>query len=473
MIDIIELTVEKMRSMMERGETTSYELTCAYLSRIARIDSDGPCLNSVLEVNPDAMDIAEAMDRERRRGKVRSPLHGIPVILKDNINTADKLRTTAGSIALADNYAPYDAFITEKMRAAGLVILGKANMTEFAAYMSNTIKSGYSSRGGQVINAYVPGGEVWGSSTGSAVSVSANLCALAVGTETDGSIIWPSFVNSVVGIKPTRGLVSRYGIIPICTAQDTAGPIARTVADCASLLNTLVGEDGHDPATWERGDVIPEDYTAFLDPDGLKGLRIGVNKGYYDSLNDDKKRLFEEAYAAMGRAGAVIVEGTDLPRANCDRVIMQYEFRKCLDSYLSTVNTKCRSLADIIAFYREHPQEGLKYGMSLLENAQYQASGNCTEKDYILGRFDALKKTREDGLDRVLDENALDLLLAPAGSDHSPVSGYPSINVPAGYESDGMPFGVTFIGRAFSEPLLIKAAYAYEQATKHRRPPEC
>ena len=330
MINMEELTVAKISQMLADGEISSRQLVLNYMERIALYDKSGPKLNSVLELNPDAVYIAEAMDRERAKGKLRSPLHGIPILIKDNINTHDKMRTTAGSIALDDNFAPYDAWIVKKLREAGLIIMGKTNMTELANYMSYTMKNGYSSRGGQVINPYNPEGDVWGSSSGSAVAMSANLCALAIGTETDGSIIWPSHMNGTVGLKPSRGLVSRTGIIPICTAQDTAGPMTRTVADAAALLNIIVGEDPEDPSTWCRD--IPEDYTAYLDKDGLKGLRLGINRGYYDDFSQEQKDIAEKAYKAMESCGAELVQDVNLPHLRSDASVLLYEFKMCLNA---------------------------------------------------------------------------------------------------------------------------------------------
>lgn len=465
-----ELTVVQIQTLLATGQTTSRDLVAGYMERIAHIDKSGPCLNSVLELNPDALYIAEAMDRERAKGRLRSALHGIPILIKDNINTHDKMRTSAGSIALADNFAPYDATIVKKMRDAGLIIMGKTNMTELANFMSYHMRNGYSSRGGQVINPYNPQGDVWGSSSGSAVAVSANLCALAVGTETDGSIIWPSHMNGTVGLKPTRGLVSRHGIIPICTAQDTAGPMTRTVADAAALLNILVGEDPEDPSTWCRD--IPEDYTKFLDIHGLQGLRLGINRGYYEEFSAEQQAIAEHAWKAMGSCGATLVEDTNLSHLRCDASVLLYEFKMCLNAYLSTnPSLRCRTLKDIIDFYGDHPKEGLRYGMSILLDAQYNTSGTCTDPKYILDKAACERKARQEGLDRIFAENQLDILICPGITDCSPISGYPSITVPAGYSSDHMPFGMTFVGRAFSEPILIGAAYAFEQATKARRAP--
>ena len=475
MFNLEECTVGSIRQAFESGELSSYDLTLMYMKRIGDIDKSGPCLNSVLELNPDALHIAAAMDRERKLGKVRSALHGIPVLLKDNINTNDKLRTSAGSIALFDNFAEYDASIVKQLRDAGLVILGKANMTELANFMSYDMKSGYSSRGGQVINPYKAGAEVWGSSTGSAVAVSANLCALAIGTETNGSIIGPSFINGCVGLKPTMGLVSRHGIIPICTAQDTAGPMTRSVADAAALLNVIAGTCQHDPATWCIDDKIPVDYTEFLKLDGLKGLRVGVNR--FDKparpLDDEQKALAEAAISVIENCGAEMVEGVSVPTQITDRNVMLYEFQKCLNAYLATTkaSNKVHSLKEMIDFYGDHPNEGLKYGMSILLDAQFKASGTLADKEYIDARLECIKLSRTEGLEKAFNDFNLDILICPMRTGLSPISGYPSICVPAGYKSDGVPYGITFIAKEFDEPTLLAAAYAYEQASKMRKAP--
>lgn len=471
MVDILELTVKKLRALLESGEITSFKLVSLYMERIAQIDRSGPTLNSILEFNPDALDIADAMDRERAKKKLRSPLHGIPILIKDNLNTKDKMRTTAGSIALADNFAPYDSTVAARLRKAGLVIMGKTNMTELANYMSVGMENGYSSRGGQVMNPYNPQSTVWGSSSGSAVAMAANLCMLSIGTETDGSILWPSDINSVVGIKPTHGLVSRHGIIPICTGQDIAGPMARTVEDCAALLNVIAGEDENDPSTISIEDKIPGDYTDFLDKDGLKGLRVGINRGYYADFSQSKIKVIEAAYSELEKCGATLVQDVNLPHLRCDASVLLYEFKKCLNAYLATTNCKCRSLKDMIDYYGDHPGEGLKYGMTILQKAEYETSGNCTEEKYLLDRLAALRKSRQDGLDKVLDDHKLDLLISPGASDLAPISGYPGITVPAGYDDENTPIGLGFIGRAFTEPLLIQAAYAFEQATHLRKQP--
>ena len=475
-----ECTVESINQAFAKGELTSYELTLMYLERIAKIDQDGPKLNSVLEVNPDALFIAAAMDREREMGKVRSPLHGIPIILKDNINTKDKMRTSAGSIALDDNFATYDAHITARIRKAGLVILGKANMTELANFMSYNMNGGYSSRGGQVVNPYKNDAPVYGSSGGSAVAVSGNICALAIGTETNGSIIAPSFINGSTGIKPTMGLVSRAGIIPISNSQDTAGPMTRTVADSAALLNIIAGYDENDPVTWQAEGKIPKDYTAFLNTDGLKGLRVGIN--WFKADMENKLRPFDEDLQTLAKAaidtivkcGAEVLDDALVTiEDGIDLNVMLYEFQKGINAYLATTNpsNKVRSLKDMIDYYGDHPKEGLKYGMGRLLDAQYKASGNLTDPEYINARINCINKTRTEGLDKVFEELKLDVLMCPMFSGLSPISGYPSICVPAGYKKDGTPYGITFIGKPFDEKTIIAAAYAYEQASKMRKAP--
>ncbi len=470
MINVEELTVAKVRQMLQSGETTSYEIVVSYMDRIAKIDKSGPCVNSVIELNADAVHIANAMDRERKKGRIRSPMHGIPVLIKDNINTNDLMRTRAGSIALQDNFAPYDATITKKMRDAGMIILGKTNMTELANWMSYTMRNGHSSAGGQVINPYNKDGDVWGSSSGSAVAMAANLATVAVGTETDGSIIWPSHLNSIVGIKPTRGLVSRHGIIPICTGQDTAGPMTRTVADAAEFLNVLVGEDEHDPSTWCID--IPQDYTQYLKSDGLNGLKLGINRGYEAEFTAEQSALMQRAYQAIASCGAQLVEGINLPHQKSDACVLLYEFKMCLNKYLSTnPSLKCKTLKDMIDFYGDNREIGLKYGMSTLLDSEFNTSGTCTDPEYIIGKTKSHEEAQK-ALDDIFDNLGIDILICPGITDCSPISGYPSIIVPAGYDADNMPFGITFVGRPFDEPLLIKAAYAFEQATKYRKPPK-
>lgn len=469
-----EATIQHMQDAMASGEITSRGLTEAYLERIARIDKSGPVLNSVLELNPDAIFIAERLDAERRQGKLRGPLHGIPVLLKDNIDTADHMHTSAGTLALADSFAQEDAFLVKKLRAAGAVLLGKTNMTELANFMTAGMPNGYSSRGGQVLNPYGPGKlQPGGSSSGSGAAVSANLCAASVGTETSGSILNPACRNGVVGIKPTLGLISRSGIIPITYTQDTAGPMARTVQDAAILLGAMAGADPADEATLKYGEREETDYTNFLDKDGLRGARIGINRGYEASFTESEKQLISESIEIMREAGAVIIEQTNLPHVGSGSSVLLYEFKSAINRYLAGLAPQypIRLLKDIIEFNNRHHEQALKYGQSLLLRAQYETSGTMTEPTYINDRLQDWRRSREEGIDRLLREHRLDALFCPGVTDAAAVSGYPSIIVPAGYREDGMPFGVAFTGTAFSEPVLLRLAYAYEQASGRRKPP--
>ncbi|MFZ5824661.1 MAG: amidase [Bacillota bacterium] len=473
-----EATIAEMSRAMGAGALTAEQLVRMYLERIAAYDRAGVTLNSVLEINPDALHIAEALDRERKLSGPRGPLHGIPVMIKDNIDTADKLHTSAGSLALASSYAPRDAAVAERLRRAGAVILGKVNMTEWANFMTIGMPSGYSSRGGQVLNPYLPGKLTpSGSSAGSGVAVAANLCAVAIGTETSGSILSPSNNNSVVGIKPTVGLISRTGIIPIAFSQDTAGPMARTVADAATLLGALVGVDPADPATAVSAGRAYRDYTRFLDKGGLRGARIGVPRGpWVERLDADEQRLFDEAVRAIRAAGAEVVDPADLKYMKYwDSNVLVYEFKPALNRYLASLGPAApvRSLKEIVAFNEENPEAMLRYGQKLMAQAE-ATSGTLTEPEYLLDRLRDLRQTRSEGIDATLEEHRLDALLFPGtwGCWIPARAGYPSIQVPAGYTGDGRPFGITLTGPAWSEPTLIRLGYAYEQATLLRRPPQ-
>ncbi|MDB4894542.1 MAG: amidase [Firmicutes bacterium] len=473
-----EATIQDLARAMAAGVITSEALVEIYLERIATYDKQGPKLNAILEVNPDALFIARALDRERQTAGPRGPLHGIPVLIKDNIDTHDKLHTSAGSLALATSVAPRDAFIVSQLRAAGAVILGKANMTEFANFMTKEMPSGYSSRGGQVINPYLHTLTPSGSSAGSGVAPAANLTAVAVGTETSGSILSPANNNSIVGIKPTVGLVSRTGIIPIAFSQDTAGPMTRTVADAATLLGALVGVDQDDPATAASVGRAYKDYTQFLDRDGLRGARIGVPAGeFWDKVSEDEKQLFAAAVAAMQESGAEIIDQVAIPGwadGYWQSNVLVYEFKTALNAYLATLGpgAPVRSISEIIAFNNRNPETCLRHGQTLLAEAD-STSGTLTEPAYLLDRLKDIRLSRQEGIDSVVAAHKLDALLFPGSSGcWLPArAGYPSINVPAGYTTDGKPMGVTFTGLAWSEPVLIRLAYAFEQATKHRVPP--
>ncbi len=458
---------------------SSRELVLMYLERIAKFDKHGVSINSVAEINPDAIHIAEALDRHMELNGPIGPLHGIPILIKDNINTGDKMHTTAGSLSLSDNYAPEDSFVAKKLRAAGAVILGKTNLTEFANFMTENMPNGYSSRGGQVLNPYGPGKfDVGGSSSGSGAAVACSFCAGAIGTETSGSILSPGCRNSVVGIKPTVGLVSRTGIVPIAHSQDTAGPIARTVTDAALLLGAITGEDSDDPVTLTSCRRSFMDYTRFLDKDGLEGARIGIPKDYfYEELSKDQIALAENAVKALKELGAIIVEPADIPSAKefKEYQVLLYEFKCNMNSYLARYgrSSAIHTLKDIIDFNSSNPGETLKYGQTILIKSE-ETKGTLAETDYILERLKDLRQSQTEGIDMILNKYNLDAIVFPgySGCDIAARAGYPSVIVPAGYSTEGEPFGITFTSRAYSEPMLIKLAYAYEQGTKKRIPPK-
>ncbi|RSD26914.1 amidase family protein [Mesobacillus subterraneus] len=465
-----EATIDDMQDKMEKGEMTSHDLVLMYMARIAAYDKE---INSVLELNPDALHIAAALDAERNQKGPRGPLHGIPVLLKDNIDTQDKLHTSAGSLALKDSIAPKDSFVATKLREAGAVILGKTNMTEWANFMANNMKSGYSSRGGQVLNPYGPEKfEVGGSSAGSGASIAANLAAVAVGTETDGSILNPASQNSLVGIKPTVGLVSRSGIIPISHTQDTAGPMARTVKDAVYLLQAIAGKNPEDPATMVE---MPELQQLF-DEQALKGAKIGVaREEYIGKLSQEKEEIFQRAVELLEELGAEMVEAA-IPAAKAEwgYKVLSYEFKAGLNAYLNRLSPRVpvKTLADVIAYNYEHCEKMLKYGQEILIESE-ATSGTLTEAEYLEELEYCLYMAREQGIDYVLKEYGVDAILFPMdGSTIASRAGYPSVTVPTAFTADGEPVGITFTGTAFSEPLLIKLAYAYEQATNIRRAPE-
>ncbi|MGH7563675.1 MAG: amidase [Gemmatimonadota bacterium] len=490
--DLEEATIADLQGRMESGEHTARSLTEAYQTRLEALDRDGPPLRAVLEPNPDALRIADDLDAERRAGQVRGLLHGIPILLKDNIDTADRMQTTAGSLALVGTTPTRDAFVAGRLREAGAVILGKANLSEWANFRSTAASSGWSARGGQARNPYALDRSPCGSSSGSGTAVAANLCAVAVGTETDGSIVCPSSANSIVGIKPTLGLVSRTGIVPIAHSQDTAGPMARTVTDVAILLGALAGVDPDDPATAEAPGRQQADYKRFLDPRGLEGARIGIPREEYFGYSEETDRIAEAAIEALRVAGAFLVDPVTLPHAgeydDSEYEVLLYEFKADLNAYLAgRPGSPVRTLADLIRFNEERREEEMPFfGQEIFVRAEEK--GPLTEAAYL----EALDKnhtlSRAEGIDRVMDEHRLDALFAPTTSppwtidlvngDHglggcstpAAVAGYPHVTVPAGY-AFGLPVGVSFFGRAWSEPILIRLAYAFEQATRARRPP--
>jgi amidase len=505
--ELAEATIAELQASLAAGRRTSRGLVEAYLARIAALDRRGPALRALLEVNPEALAIADALDAERRAKGARGPLHGIPILLKDNIATHDLMTTTAGSLALAGSVPARDACVARRLRDAGAVLLGKANMSEWANFRSTRSSSGWSARGGQCCNPYALDRSPSGSSSGSAVAAAANLCAAAVGTETDGSIVSPAGHCALVGIKPTVGLLSRSGIVPIAHSQDTAGPLARTVADAAILLGAMAGggrADPGDPATAAARGHGLDDYTPFLRADGLKGARLGVARAHLFEPSAGSP-LIEEAIAELRRQGAVIVDPADIVTAgqleHPELEVLLYEFKADLDAYLAGLSAGAtaagdgqrpagapvRSLAELIAFNERHRTAEMPFfGQELLERAQ--AKGTLADPAYrkALARCRLLSRRR--GIDATLARHRLDAIVAPTGgtpwlidlvngdapsggsSTPAAVAGYPSITVPAG-QAFGLPVGLSFIGAAWSEPTLIRLAYAFEQATRHRQPP--
>jgi amidase len=494
--DLEEVTIAELQQRMSSGRETARSLVEKYIARIDELDRRGPELRSVLEINPDARSVADALDVERRAGHIRGPLHGIPVLIKDNIATADRMLTTAGSLALAAAPAPADAFVVGRLRAAGAVVLGKTNLSEWANFRSTHSSSGWSGRGGQTKNPYALDRTPSGSSSGSGAAVAANLVTIAVGTETDGSIVSPSNVNSLVGIKPTLGLVSRSGIVPIAHSQDTAGPMARTVEDAAVLLGALAGTDPRDAATASADAKGRRDYSGSLVRDGLRGARIGVVRNRLFGYSTATDALAEQAIADMKRAGAVIVDPANIPTLgrfdDSEFDVLQYEFKADLNKYLESLGSGARvhSLMDVIAFNDAHRAEELPYfGQEIMVTAQKKAP--LTDAKYRSELASNRRLAGVQGIDATMKAYRLDALIAPTGapawlidlvngdggtastpgpSTVTSVAGYPHITVPMGFAS-GLPVGISFFGGAWSEPTLIKLAYSYEQATKHRRPP--
>jgi amidase len=490
--ELEEVTVEALQSGMAEGRWTARGIAEQYLARIEALDRQGPTLRSVIETNPDALDIAEQLDKERRSGQVRGPLHGVPILVKDNLDTADRMTTTAGSLALEGSIPPRDAFVVERLRAAGAIILGKANLSEWANFRSTRSSSGWSARGGQCGNAYSVDRNPCGSSSGSAAAVSANFCALAIGTETSGSIVCPASVNGVVGVKPTVGLVSRSGIIPISHTQDTAGPMARTVRDAALLLNALTGEDPRDASTERSRGNTHADYTTFLDPEGLRGARIGVERSYF-AQHPDVDAAMEQALALMSSRGAVIVDPANITTrvrsAELALQLMLWEFKTDLAAYLATLGPEApvKTLADVIAFNERNADREMPFFKQELF-LQSEAKGPLTSPEYLPLVEDARRLSRDEGIDAVMGQHQLDAIVAPStrpawkidhvhgglasGSSAAPAATatYPNVTVPVGM-SFGLPFGISFFGRAWSEPTLLRLAYAFEQASKVRVAP--
>ena len=484
-----EITIDELQKKMQDGTYTSRSITELYLKRIDAIDKNGIRLNAVIELNPEAISIADNMDRERKAGKVRGPLHGIPVLIKDNINTGDKMMTTAGSLALEGHTSTDDAFIIKQLRASGAVLLGKTNLSEWANFRSSRSVSGWSSRGGQTKNPCMLDRNPSGSSSGSGAAVAANLCAVAIGTETDGSVIAPSSFCGIVGIKPTVGLLSRSGIIPISKTQDTAGPMARTVRDAAILLSALTGIDPDDAVTSESQDKVQKDYTQFLDINGLQGKRIGIEKSFLKG-HEGVVNLYQQAIKVLENKGAAVVE-VDLLKSiheigSAEFTVLQYEFKDGLNRYLSNANARVKSLADVIAFNKQNEKKVMPYfKQETLESSE--AKQGLDSKEYV----DALKKTlgSKKIIDDLMAQNQLDAIAGTSiglaccidliNGDYdtgfyfcppAAMAGYPHITVPMGAVFD-LPVGLSFIAGAYKEPDLLKIAYAYEQETKKRKAP--
>jgi len=489
--ELDEATIAQLQDWMRSGRYTSHALCEMYLERISEIDRTGPAIRSVLQLNPDALEIASALDAERKSGHVRGPMHGIPVLIKDNIGTHDRMTTAAGSLALAHSIPSRDSFVAARLRAAGAVILGKTNLSEWANYRSTHSSSGWSGMGGQTHNPYALDRTPSGSSSGSGAAAAASLCAVAVGTETDGSITSPSSVQSLVGLKPTVGLVSRTGIIPISHSQDTAGPMARTVTDAAILLGALTGVDPADSATAPSAGHAHADYTTFLDVDGLKGARIGIPRKRYFGYSVATDAIVNEAIELMRSAGAIIIDPIELGNSgDGEGDVLSYEFKADINAYLASLgpSSPMKTLADLIAFNTAHRAEEMPYfAPEIFETAE--ARGPLTDKKYLDALASGHENSRAKGIDAAAAKYHLDAIAVPTqgppslidlvkgdprgggGASGLPaVAGYPHITVPAGY-SFGLPVGLSFFGPAWSEPTLLRLAYAFEQKSKVRRAP--
>jgi amidase len=491
--ELDEITIGKLTEGMKSGKFTARSITEHYIKRIKEIDKDGPAINSVIEINPDALAIADELDREFKEKGARGPLHGIPILIKDNIDTADKMETTSGSLALLGSKPVKDSFVAKQLHAAGAIILGKTNLSEWANMRSTHSTSGWSGRGGLTKNPYALDRNTSGSSSGSGAAAAANLCAVAIGTETDGSVVSPSSLNGLVGIKPTVGLVSRAGIIPISHSQDTAGPMARTVSDAAVLLGAMTGIDTEDKATKESKGKSYTDYTKFLDPNGLKGARIGVFRQYFGFL-PQVDEVMEKALEVLKSKGAILVDPVKIDSFGRydenEMTVLLYELKADMKAYLKHRggNTKMKSLKDLIEFNKEHAKEEMPYYKQELF-LQAEEKGDLTDKKYLDALNNNHRLTRKEGIDKVMDKYKLDALVSPTDSpawmtdlvdgDHflggssqlAAISGYPHITVAGGFVF-GLPVGISFFGRAWSEPTLLKIAYGFEQATKARKPPQ-
>ncbi len=488
--ELDEETISSLQEKMESGKYSSVQITQLYLDRINEIDKNGPRLNAIIELNPDAINIAQSLDNERKAGNVRGPMHGIPVLIKDNIDTADKMKTTAGALAITDNIASQDAFIVKKLRESGAVLLGKTNLSEWANFRSTNSCSGWSSRGGQTKCPYILDHNPCGSSSGSGSAVAANLCTVAIGTETDGSVTCPASVNGIVGLKPTVGLVSRSGIIPISVTQDTAGPMARTVTDVAILLGAMSGVDETDSVTKESEGKSLTDYTKFLDAQGLKGKRIGIDKNPQGN-NQFMQALIKDALEILKQQDAEIIEIEYFEKIRAlgddEFELLKFEFKDGVNNYLSSASTKVKTLAEVISYNKEHEDEAMPYfKQEILEDSEKK--GDLNSEEYK-SAFEKSHISSKQIIDEVIQNNRLDaicgLTMGPACSIDmiygdrwgdvfltmpAAITGYPHISVPGG-KVYNLPVGISFFGSQYSEPVLLSMAYAFEQATKHRTVP--
>ncbi len=492
--ELEEATIDELQRRMQAGQSSARSIAQDYLTRIDSLDRRGPSLRSVLEMNPEAVSIAESLDAERKAGNVRGPLHGIPILLKDNVATADQMSSAAGSLALDGVRAPRDSFVARRLREAGAVLLGKTNLSEWANFRSTHSSSGWSGRGGQCLNPYALDRTPSGSSSGSGAAIAANLAAAAVGTETDGSIVSPSNNNALVGVKPTVGLLSRAGIVPISHSQDTPGPMCRTVRDAAILLTALAGIDPDDSATAQSAGKSIPDYAAGLDENGLKGARIGIARKSLYGYSPAADRLAEAAIDVLKGLGAVVVDPADIETVDdfgkSEFEVLLYEFKADLNAYLAALGSGApvHSLKEVIAFNEKNRAREMPFfGQEIFEKAE--AKGPLTDKAYRKALESDTKGARQKGIDAVMDKHRLDALVAPTGAPASlidlvngdygsggsstvpAVAGYPHVTVPMGF-AYGLPVGLSFFGRAWSEAKLLKFAYAFEQATKHRKPPK-
>ncbi len=486
-----EASLQSLGEEMQRGSLTAEEVTALYLQRIEELDRNGPAVRSMIEINPDAMAMARSLDGERKSKGPRGPLHGIPVVIKDNIDTADKMQTTAGSLALEGKPAAKDSAVAAKLRAAGAVLLGKTNLSEWANFRSTHSTSGWSGRGGQTKNPYALNRNPCGSSSGTGAAVSANFAAAGIGTETDGSIICPSSMCGIVGMKPTLGLISRSGVVPIAHSQDTAGPMARSVRDAAILLGALAGPDPGDPATEVAAQHMQADYTRFLDPAGLRGKRIGIARQYFN-MTPRVHAVMDEAIALLKSSGAIVVDPVEFPKLEAWRdsemETLLYEFKADLNTYLAKRGAAVKSLTDCIAFNRMHRQQEMPYfQQELMEQAEEK--GPLTDKEYKKALEKNHRLTRREGIDKLVKEHQLDAIAAPTAgpawltdwvngdradsgcASPAAVAGYPHITVPAGFVF-GLPVGFSFFGPAWSEPMLLTIAYSFEQNCKARKRPQ-